>query len=507
MATAYPDIRVNSSTGSNTLASGAGPGDGITSGSALTGTAGVTNVGGTVVTLDGSPNLTSVATDGSHCIWFNDATAGNNKWATITATANSGTPTAQVTVTPALGGSLTKAWAIGGKRASLEGSTELFNNNSAAGDLSDIGGGSVTMEDGYTETLTTTLKFYWNCTVANGAITLRGDPSASTVPVVTGQSGNSNVFNIMPSGATAEGIVFSGFNIVGNTGTTKSNSSVIAIVCTGSLGSLQLRNMVIGGTGNTTGFYRGIYNFQDMAVTAYNVTIRNCYDSAGDMAGGGAYAHRFIGCVIDECDHGAGNGYGLTGLSGKCVIANTVVARCRGAGLRFSIAENDGAHAAAPVVLNCTIYKNGGDGIVFAHTSSQRGMQMAAIVNNSITHNGGYGIDFTGAGITAANVAAFLMLSQNNNFGTGGTANTSGSCNLTLTSGVSVGALSVDPAYVDADNATDASRDFRPGTNLKAAGFPAVNAGFSSVRGYLDVGAWQRQEPASGGGVTGVIGS
>src|SRR3954463_10134754 len=124
---ALPTILIDSATGSDTTASGAGPG------TALTGSAGVSAGDGLSVTLDGSPDLTGVATDGSHVLYFADATAGNRNFAKITA-ANNGTKV--VTVSDALGFTLTKAWAIGGKRASLLGtnSSKLIENNSGNGD-------------------------------------------------------------------------------------------------------------------------------------------------------------------------------------------------------------------------------------------------------------------------------------------------------------------------------------------------------------------------------------
>ncbi len=143
---AFPVILIDSATGSDTAASGAGPG------TALTGSAGVTSASGLVVTLDGSPDLSGVAVDGSHVIYFADATAGNRNFGKITATANSGTPTAQVTVADAFGVNLTKAWAIGGRRAKLGSATttKLLDNNSAAGDA--MPGWVVEFQSGHIET-------------------------------------------------------------------------------------------------------------------------------------------------------------------------------------------------------------------------------------------------------------------------------------------------------------------------------------------------------------------
>src|SRR5262245_26848761 len=96
-----PIIRFNSSTGSDTAASGAGPGDGTTGGSTLSGASnGSTNATGLIVTVP-SADLTNVLTDGSHVIYLADATAGNRNFGKITAKANSGTASANVTVSDA----------------------------------------------------------------------------------------------------------------------------------------------------------------------------------------------------------------------------------------------------------------------------------------------------------------------------------------------------------------------------------------------------------------------
>src|SRR5574343_1935860 len=110
--TAYPVILVDSATGSDSAASGAGPA------TALTGTGAGTDAGGTVVSLDGSPSLAGVNTDGSHVIYLVDSTAGHRNFAAIN---DKNDTTKTVTVEQAFTGSLpaTKSWAIGGKRASI----------------------------------------------------------------------------------------------------------------------------------------------------------------------------------------------------------------------------------------------------------------------------------------------------------------------------------------------------------------------------------------------------
>lgn len=110
---AYPTILMDSSSGDDTNASGAGPSTAITSTSAST------SVDGLTVTIPNA-NLSAVATDGSHAVYI----SGEGLRA-ITGTADSGLSTANVTVGTAFTGSLTgQTAAIGGVRQYLFGSTK-----------------------------------------------------------------------------------------------------------------------------------------------------------------------------------------------------------------------------------------------------------------------------------------------------------------------------------------------------------------------------------------------
>src|SRR5574343_971677 len=107
---ALPNIVFNASTGSDTAASGAGPA------SAVTGTAAAHTNGSasTTITLTNSPDLSGVATDGSHCLWMD--TASGRQFSKIT-----GADDAANTVTVEDSFNIASAsavnYAIGGKRA------------------------------------------------------------------------------------------------------------------------------------------------------------------------------------------------------------------------------------------------------------------------------------------------------------------------------------------------------------------------------------------------------
>ncbi len=116
--TTFPVIKINSSTGSNTAASGAGPS------TALSGTAAATASSTTVTLLVDNPNLSGVATDGTACLWV--GSSSGRKFSKITGVNNTvGVKTVTVAVAYANTES-GKNWGIGGKRLSAAGSTEVF---------------------------------------------------------------------------------------------------------------------------------------------------------------------------------------------------------------------------------------------------------------------------------------------------------------------------------------------------------------------------------------------
>lgn len=126
MGTLYID------TGGSTTNSGSNDGASIVSGSAAT-------VAGSVVSLDGSPDLSGLITSGDNqsAIYLNDATNANRKVFWITAVDNG---LKQVTVDTAPTGIASSSWTIGGRQTQndyLEGAlrpgdTVIFNNSPAA---------------------------------------------------------------------------------------------------------------------------------------------------------------------------------------------------------------------------------------------------------------------------------------------------------------------------------------------------------------------------------------
>lgn len=105
---ATPTITFSNASGSDIAASGAGPA------TALSGTS--ASFTGSVVTLDGSPDLSGVATDGSHVLWLQTTTG--RQFFTINAV-DDGADTVTLDDAPA-GTATGLTWGIGGKRKTLD---------------------------------------------------------------------------------------------------------------------------------------------------------------------------------------------------------------------------------------------------------------------------------------------------------------------------------------------------------------------------------------------------
>ena len=135
---AEPVIVFNNGSGSDTIASGAGPGTPVNG----TGAAHTNGASSTTITLTNSPDLSAVATDGSAAIWL--ATASGRRWSKITGVDDGAdTVTTEDSFNIASGSAVD--YGIGGKRKTLDSSRELLG-----GDIKDEW--AVELEDDQTVT-------------------------------------------------------------------------------------------------------------------------------------------------------------------------------------------------------------------------------------------------------------------------------------------------------------------------------------------------------------------
>ncbi len=455
---AFPVILVDSASGSDTAASGAGPS------TALSGTTNASTDGtGLIVTLPAGTDTSGVSTTGSDVIFLNDTTAGARNFGKITGKAGSGGATPTVTVSDAFGLSLSsKSWAIGGKRASIGSTTsiKLFSNNLAAGDA--MPGWVVEMQSGHTETLSATYNVRRAGDTTSGSITLRGASGAATMPILT-FSNNGGMISVAGS-LTA--IMIRDFELR-NTNATKTASIGVTSTTSSCVFVMGMRI-----THATDKCFRGLSINNGTGLRIEGNEIANCA-SHGILGttGNGSIAANVIR------DNG---GAGVSFSSGDFVVSDNVIARNAGAGV-------DVTSTTAVRIRANVIHGNTGAGISLFSASIG-----TVIENNQITGStGSVGVVIPGG--TGAEYLIAQASCRNNNFGTGATANASGN----ITGGYTLDAtnLNVDPGYVDPTN-----NNFYPGTAVKALGIPTIPIGnlAAGVRSYVDIGAYQRQEPAGG---------
>ena len=456
---AYPVILVDSATGSDSLASGSGPS------TAITGSNGSTSVDGLTVTLDGSPSLSGVATDGSHVIFVGDATAGRRNFASITGKDDSAKT---VTVAEAFTGSVTGlSWAIGGKRASIGSSSSkrLFDNNGAAGDA--MPGWTVEMQSGHSETISATYDLRRAGTTTEGPITLRGASGAATLPLVT-FSNNGNGF--VPRGA---GLRFVDFEVQ-NSNATKTSS--VAIV-SGSASVLVAERIKIADA--TNNFWKGVVCSQP------NWQIISCEIAETANLGVELSGVNFL--VLNNYIHDCGDS-GMS-FSVQGVVVGNIFARNAEKGMVSSLS---GGSAQTCVIAHNTFDDNVSSGAEFASDTVRAfGVNW---INNIFSNNGGYGLNYSGASVTDILFLFHQTLLKGNNF----YGNTSGATNpASITANED--SSSVNPDYTNASGG-----DFSVGTAIAGKGFPIGGVlpvgGYSETESYVDPGASQRQEAGGGGG-------
>ena len=116
---ALPTLTYNASSGSDTLASGAGPS------TAVTGTNGDVTSGGTTLTLNTTKDFTGAANDGSDVLWYEGATTDRHLFRISSFTGGVATCTAIVIQGSTFSATRTaKNWAVGGKRKTFENSKD-----------------------------------------------------------------------------------------------------------------------------------------------------------------------------------------------------------------------------------------------------------------------------------------------------------------------------------------------------------------------------------------------
>lgn len=457
----FPTILVNSATGSDTAASGAGPS------TALTGTTNASFSGATV-TLPAGTDLTNVATDGSHVLYL--VTSTGVRFFKITAKAGSGgaTPTVDVTPNPA-GTSTSRTWAIGGKRASIASASSvlLFDQGGSSGDA--MPGWTVEMESGHSESLTARFDLWRAGDTTDGPITLRGTFGAGTKPLL---SWNTNDIAIL---IISDYWHLRDFELRNTNGTKTASYGVQPH-------SSLTRGIILSGltiAHATNKFWRGIN------VICPSVTITNC--RVGNTASHGLIVGAGVVVSLSYSEFFACGDDAVTGAQFNTINARGNIIRSSvGSGMVLTIPSSINTRV---LLDRNTFYDNDSDGVEIA--SDNDGLEGCVIENNIFSDNGGggtgYGLNFSVAGV--GRISALATIRNNCFFN-----NATGKYNPSTLN--SIDEETTDPTFTNAG-----SGDFSIGTNLKAQGYPTSAIAGGGTTSYVDIGAAQRQEAASGGGM------
>lgn len=412
-------ITYNASTGSDTAASGAGPATAVTGSSA-------TNGAGSVVNLDGSPDLSGVAVN--DILWVNSATT-NRHLSRITAVDDSADT---VTTEDLLVLSTGVSWAIGGKRQTLE-------NDTGNPDFEDgKAGWKFDMEAG-TYTITGSITLPDEGDTTNGPLEIAGAGIASTQITWT------TAFSAFVNSINGH-IYLHDFNMLGTNALVTNRCMYIV----SSPYAFYIENVKFDSYGdalyiNTNGY----------------ITCIGCEfvsDAGRGFRSAGRTHARLVGCVAHDCGGSSGFDLQVAATYSTSVAISCVAYDNTNDGFELDVAQSN----FSGVVMNCVAHDNGGDGISILGTPVE--LNQIIVKNCILTKNGGYGI-----GADAAD-NGLCVYNDYNAFGAGTFANTSGEVNTSyLTKGpnsISLGS-GVDP-YTD-----EAGDDYTlgsGGTDCKDAG-------------------------------------
>jgi len=455
-----PVILIDSATGSDTQASGAGPT------TALFGTAASTDGTGLIVTLDGSPDLSGVATDGSAALWLGSAGSGLRRITAVDNTAKT------VTVAVAYNTSQTELpWGIGGRRATL--ATVVPTELEA--------GWKVRIFTN--ETLTSTMTWSVAGDSTNGDVTIEGAPTVSPPPILT-FTNNGNAFAITATGVTIQHLEFR------NSNATKGTSN-IAIACNVS-GYIECRGLIINHA--TDKFYRGIARVgANPSLSIRNCAIGNTADAGIFLTGGSLGQTRIAACRIHNCgthgihDTSTANTFCLVR---KCVFHNNTTNDI----LDARTANTSASAVLGPIIESCTFYASGGNAIKFTLANTALGSYNGLRVESNIFANGSaYAIEFPSGFTNEFLDRVGVQIASNNYYAmTSGFISVAGITQHTDTT-------TIDPAFTNAGSA-----DFTLSTTtLKGKGFPTSANPIGKVGSNVNVsypGAIQPDDSGGGGG-------
>lgn len=436
--TAYPTIAFNSSTGSDTLASGAGPATAIT---CLVNGA-VTN-STTIVVDTASGDLDTIAQDGSAVLFITGI-----GFVRISTTSNA-TLTIVVETAVTIGDNVQLA--IGGKRATLDNteSRRLFAATASPTAVGASGLWTISLEDDQTVTSTITTSF----TAGTDTLIVKSN-TPGTLRAIT-SSANSPTFTWNTTGK----LEFQYIHAKNSNGT-KTSTSFISL---GTTNNTFFRWCRVGdGTNNIRGAC--VRSGGAPNVYAYESSFKGCTEFG--IANSTSIVVTAEGCEITNNGTTTSH-HGLTCSS--CTLTNCIIAHNAGDGVNCTTSF---------YIINCTIDQNGGDGIECTGATIGNLNHIRSCI---FTTNTGTAIKMSG---TTPHYPRVWYCVFNGN-GADASGITLDSSNQTST----------NPSYTDSSSSV---RNYTPtNTALRGDAMPTGAIGQSASTSYLYPGAVQPQGSGS----------
>ncbi len=256
-----------------------------------------------------------------------------------------------------------------------------------------------------------------------------------------------------------------------------------------STGNVTIKNINIDGAGLTSivGF-----NLNGIASIVYKCGALNCTNNGFVSSGSGSA--RFYYCTATGCStQAAFNGSNFY----NCVAYSNTVTGFRFSNANVGVASRCLSYSNSGASSDGFLFDSGGDAIVencVSYGNGRDGFRVDALnivmINNIAESNSGTGFNFSATnprGGTLFNNAGFSA-GTNVNLGTGTFITNTGFVTAT-------GSVFTNAASGDFSLNNTAAR----GAACRAAGLPGVFP-VGLTTGYLDIGAAQHQDPASGGG-------
>ncbi len=324
-------ILFNNSTGSDTTASGLGSANVYGSGASTTGSSAVVT------------GIDTTGVSSGDLLWVQSS---SGRQFSIIATVDSST---QVTCDDVFANTESgRTWAIGGKRATFDGSLSLF--------LDELGE-QATIELETDQTISNNI--YWKEETSYIGVSIKSS-EAGVKRTITQTADSTTIFSFDASWNVESDILLQDIKFV-NTSSVKSHC--INIPGTTGHAHIILIRCQVGDTGS--GFSRGYRGENYQSCHAYDTVFKDCI-AGMEPRGGTNWASIIDGCWFDNCDYGINAASEAASLAKRPTVFNSVFSNCSTA-IHFN--EYAPAKTWIPYSIRGSIFYNNTEGVKINSTS------------------------------------------------------------------------------------------------------------------------------------------